>query len=150
MLSNEKVVQHVEGSSTLSISPSPDNIKAIAHYCSMRMKGAAGSGADISFYDNLTYLAGIVGVPGGELHFNTSTNIATNGLALSLNNVQEARFHSSGIDGTMENPISFTTSDTGIGQENRIRSSVSQTRASNILKFDKKLMNHIIGQINPN
>ena len=112
------------------------NIKALQSYCSMRMKGAAGSGADIAFLDNLTFLAGISGVPGGSMNFKTSTNTASNGLALSLNNIQEARFYGSGINGTMENPISFTTSDTGISQENRIRSSVSQTRASNILKFE--------------
>ena len=112
------------------------NIKAIQSYCSMRMKGATGSGADISFYDNLTFLAGIAGIPDESLQFTTSTNTASDGLALSLNSIQEARFYGSGIDGTMENPISFTTSDSGIGQENRIRSSVSQTRANNILKFE--------------
>ena len=124
------------------------NIKALPSYCSMRMKGAAGSGADIAFLDNLTYLAGIVGVPGGSLQFKTSTNIASNGLALSLNNIQEARFYGSGINGTMENPISFTTNDSGINQENRIRSSVSQTRASNILKFETAT--NTVGTFNEN
>ena len=124
------------------------NIKALSSYCSMRMKGAAGSGADIAFLDNLTFLAGISGVPGGSMNFKTSTNTASNGLALSLNNIQEARFYGSGIDGTMENPISFTTSDTGISQENRIRSSVSQTRASNILKFETAT--NTVGTFNEN
>ena len=124
------------------------NIKAIQSYCSMRMKGAAGSGADIAFLDNLTFLAGISGVPGGSMNFKTSTSVASNGLALSLNNIQEARFYGSGIDGTMENPISFTTNDSGIAQENRIRSSVSQTRASNILKFETAT--NTVGTFNEN
>ena len=155
-LNNSVITQTAVGAISINeanpLNATEFNIKAIQSYCSMRMKGAAGSGADISFYDNLTFLAGIVGVPGGELHFNTSTNTATNGLALSLNNVQEARFHSSGIDGTMGNPILFGASGgasgSGIGQENRIRSSVSQTRANNILKFETAT--NTVGTFNEN
>ena len=68
------------------------NIKALSSYCSMRMKGATGSGADIAFLDNMTFLAGVAGVPGGSMQFRTSTNIATNGLALTLTSNQDAVF----------------------------------------------------------